>query len=240
MIDLNNVTMDFIFPSDKITGIKEFILKFVQGKIHMRHFRALDGVSVHVNKGEVLGVIGHNGAGKSTLLKIISGLYNPSNGSVKIDGNVVPMLELGAGFDFELTGRENIFLNGALLGYSKKFLEENYESIVDFSGIREFIDVPLKNYSSGMIMRLAFSISSVVDPDILIVDEILAVGDDAFQKKSRARMKELMEGGTTVVFVSHSLEQIRELCSHVLWLEKGHVVAYGETEEICNRYAEEG
>ena len=169
-----------------------------------------------MNKGEVLGIVGNNGAGKSTLLKIISGILKPTEGSVQVFGNVVPMLELGSGFDFDLTGRENIFLNGAILGYSERFLKEKYDEIVAFSELGQFIDVPLRNYSSGMVMRLAFSVATVVNPDILIVDEILAVGDATFQAKSRARMMELMSGGTTVLFVSHSIEQIRGMCDKVI------------------------
>ena len=189
-----------------------------------------------MKRGEVLGIIGHNGAGKSTLLKVISGILRPTEGMVKLEAPVVPMLELGSGFDFDLTGRENIFLNGAILGYSEKFLHEKYDEIVEFSGLGQFIEVPLRNYSSGMVVRLAFSIATVVNPEILIVDEILAVGDADFQEKSKKRMLELMSGGTTVLFVSHSLEQIREMCDRVLWLEHGQVRMLGETKEVCDAY----
>ena len=193
-------------------------------------------MSFDVKRGEVLGIIGHNGAGKSTLLKVISGILRPTEGMVKLEAPVVPMLELGSGFDFDLTGRENIFLNGAILGYSEKFLHEKYNEIVAFSGLGQFIEVPLRNYSSGMVVRLAFSIATVVNPEILIVDEILAVGDADFQEKSKKRMLELMSGGTTVLFVSHSLEQIREMCDRVLWLEHGQVRMLGETKEVCDAY----
>ena len=189
-----------------------------------------------MDKGEVLGIVGNNGAGKSTLLKIISGILKPTEGSVQVFGNVVPMLELGSGFDFDLTGRENIFLNGAILGYSERFLKEKYDEIVAFSELGQFIDVPLRNYSSGMVMRLAFSVATVVNPDILIVDEILAVGDATFQAKSRARMMELMSGGTTVLFVSHSIEQIRGMCDKVIWLDHGHMKMIGETKTVCDAY----
>ena len=193
-------------------------------------------VSFDVRKGEVLGIIGHNGAGKSTLLKVISGILKPTEGTLQVNGTIVPMLELGSGFDFELSGRENIFLNGAILGYSEKFLQDKYDEIVAFSELGEFIEAPLRSYSSGMVMRLAFSIATVVNPDILIVDEILAVGDAAFQEKSKKRMLELMGGGTTVLFVSHSLEQIREMCDRVLWLDHGRMRLCGDAQSVCDAY----
>jgi len=183
-----------------------------------------------------VGIIGNNGAGKSTLLKVISGILTPTKGSVELQGNVVPMLELGSGFDFDLTGSENIFLNGAILGYSESFLKSKYDEIVAFSELGEFINNPVRNYSSGMIMRLAFSIASQVNPDILIVDEILAVGDMAFQEKSHARMTEMMSHGTTVLLVSHNLDQVRNLCDRVIWLDHGHIKAVGDTQEICDQY----
>lgn len=187
-------------------------------------------------KGEVFGIIGRNGSGKSTLLKVISGILKPTKGMVKCNGNVVPMLELGSGFDMDLTGRENIYLNGAILGYSKDFLRSEYDKILEFSELGHFIDVPIRNYSSGMLMRLAFSIATMVNPQILIVDEILVVGDEAFQKKSRDRMMQLMAGGTTVLFVSHNLSQIRELCDRVLWLDAGKVNKLGIAEQVCEDY----
>lgn len=193
-------------------------------------------ISFEVEKGEVLGLIGHNGAGKSTMLKVISGILKPTSGTVTLQGNVVPMLELGSGFDFDLTGRENIYLNGAILGYSKVFLEEKYDEIVEFSGLEKFINMPIRNYSSGMLMRLAFSIATVVDPEILIVDEILAVGDAEFQQKSKARMLEMMSGGTTVLFVSHDINQIYEMCNRVVWLEHGQTKMIGDTKLVCDEY----
>lgn len=221
---------------DRIQSIKEYIVQMLRGKIKYEEFWALKNVSFEVERGEVVGIIGHNGAGKSTLLKVISGILKPTGGELEVHGNVVPMLELGSGFDHDLTGRENIFLNGSILGYSEKYLKEKYEQIVEFSELGKFIDVPIRNYSSGMLMRLAFSIATVVQPEILIVDEILAVGDAAFQEKSKTRMLELMGGGTTVLFVSHSLEQIREMCDRVIWLEHGQVKAIGATKEICDAY----
>jgi ABC-type polysaccharide/polyol phosphate transport system ATPase subunit len=205
-------------------------------KLQYEEFVALSDVSFEIKKGEVIGIVGNNGAGKSTLLKVISGILTPNTGKVELKGNVVPMLELGSGFDFDLTGRENIFLNGAILGYSEAFLKSKYDEIVEFSELGEFINHPVRNYSSGMVMRLAFSIASMVDPDILIVDEILAVGDAAFQEKSYACMTEMMSHGTTVLLVSHSIEQIRRLCDRVIWLDHGQVKAVGNTQEICDAY----
>lgn len=236
MIDIQGVTMSYRVPHDRINSLKEFFMNLVRHRLKYDTFRALEEVSFHVNRGEVLGIVGHNGAGKSTLLKIISGVLTPTHGSVHANGTIVPMLELGSGFDFDLSGRENIFLNGAILGYSRQFLEEKYDEIVEFSGLGAFIESPLRNYSSGMIMRLAFSIATVVTPEILIVDEILAVGDAVFQAKSKQRMLELMSGGTTVLFVSHSIEQIRELSARVAWLDHGHLRMIGETNEVCDAY----
>lgn len=236
MIEVRNVTMQYSMANDRVSSIKEYVIKRLQKRLSYEYFNALDDVSFTVKKGEVLGLIGHNGAGKSTILKIISGIVRPTNGSVYIGGNVVPMLELGSGFDFDMTGRENIYLNGAILGYSEEFIKEKYDEIVEFSEIGQFIDIPLRNYSSGMIARLGFSIATVVEPEILIVDEVLAVGDAAFQEKSKKRMMELMGGGTTVLFVSHGIGQIRELCDHVVWLDHGKVKMYGETDSVCDSY----
>ena len=236
MIEVKNVSMSFRMSQDRIQSIKEYLVALIKGKLKYKDFWALRDVSFSVHPGEVLGIIGHNGAGKSTVLKVISGILKPTSGSVAVHGNIVPMLELGSGFDFDLTGRENIFLNGAILGYSRKFLNEKYDDIVAFSELGEFIEMPIRNYSSGMLMRLAFSIATVVNPEILIVDEILAVGNESFQRKSRQRMMELMSGGTTVLFVSHSLEQIREMCDRVLWLDHGQVKMIGEAQEVCDAY----
>lgn len=236
MIKAEHVSVKYLMTYDRIKSMKEYLVQLVKGKIQYEEFWALKDVSFEVKKGEVLGIIGHNGAGKSTLLKVISGILKPTEGSVQINGTIVPMLELGSGFDFDLTGRENVFLNGAILGYSEQFLKEKYEEIVAFSELGQFIDVPLRNYSSGMVMRLAFSIATVVNPDVLIVDEILAVGDADFQEKSKKRMLELMGGGTTVLFVSHSLPQIREMCNKAIWLEHGQMKLCGDVQKVCDAY----
>ena len=236
MIEVENVTMKFRMSDEPLNSLKEVFTTAVKGKLRFNEFLALYHVSFALEKGKTLGLIGKNGAGKSTTLKLISGILKPTEGTIRTYGNIVPMLELGAGFDLELTGKENIYLNGAILGYSKEYLESKYDEIVDFAEIREFIDMPIRNYSSGMMARLAFSIASVVQPEILIVDEILAVGDVAFQEKSFNRMKELMSGGATVLFVSHDLEKIEEMCDKVIWLDHGKVVMFGDTDEVCSAY----
>ena len=235
-IEVNDVSMRFRLSDDRISSIKEFTLRLLTHSIHYSTFEALNHVSFDVNAGEVIGLIGKNGAGKSTLLKVISGILKPTEGTVSVDGKIAPMLELGSGFDMDMTGRENIFLNGAILGYEEKYLNDRFDDIVSFSELEPFMDVPLRNYSSGMITRLGFSIATIVEPEILIVDEVLAVGDIQFQKKSHKRMKELMQGGTTVLFVSHDMDQIRELCDRVIWLENGVIRKAGNTAEVCNAY----
>lgn len=236
MLNISHVTMRFRLINDRIDSLKEYFIKILQGKLVYNKFTVLEDVTFSVEKGEVVGIIGRNGAGKSTLLKIISGVLQPTCGKVETFGNIVPMLELGAGFDAELSGKENIYLNGALLGYSEEFLTERFDEIVSFSELGEFIEMPIRNYSSGMMARLAFSIATVVNPEILIVDEILSVGDVGFQNKSHARMMELMGGGTTVLFVSHSLKQIRDMCNRVVWLEDHEIHMMGETQMICDMY----
>ena len=236
MIEVSDVTMQFRLNNDKILSFKEFVTTALRGKLQYNKFTALEHISFELKRGQTLGLIGRNGAGKSTLLKIISGILKPTEGRVSCYGNVVPMLELGSGFDFDLTGRENVFLNGAILGYSEEFLKGKYDEIVEFSELGQFIEVPIRNYSSGMLARLAFSIATVVNPDILIVDEILSVGDVAFQEKSKKRMLHLMGGGTTVLFVSHSIEQIREMCDRAIWLENGSVKLMGGAEKVCDAY----
>lgn len=236
IVKLDDISLKFNIDNNRATSLKEFVVRWIKRDLKHGEFWALKHVSFEVEKGDVLGIIGHNGAGKSTLLKVISGIMKPTKGKVEAKGNIVPMLELGSGFDMELSGRENIFLNGAILGYTEKFLKEKYDEIVEFSELGEFIEVPIRTYSSGMLARLAFSVACVVEPEILIVDEILSVGDADFQEKSRKRMMELMAGGTTVFFVSHNLDQIKEMCNKVLWLEHGTTIMFGATREICERY----
>lgn len=236
MIDIREATMDFHLEHENINSFKEFFVNLLKGKIHYDHFRAVDQVNLQVKPGEVCGIIGRNGAGKSTLLKMIAGVLTPTGGSIKIHGNIAPMLELGAGFDQDLTARENIFLNGAILGYSKEFLEKKFDHIVEFAELKDFIDQPVRTFSSGMMMRLAFSIATQVDPEILIVDEILSVGDSHFRQKSEGRMREMMSGGTTVLMVSHVLAQIRSMCNHVIWLDHGKVIMDGDAKTVCDAY----
>ena len=236
IVKVENVSIKFCLASEKFDGFKEYFIQRVKKKITYQDFWALQDVSFEVYKGETLGLIGVNGSGKSTMLKIIAGVMKPTRGSVKTSGVIAPLIELGAGFDFDLTAKENVFLNGTLLGYTREYLEEHYEEIVEFSELGDFINMPIRNYSSGMMARLAFSIATVVKPEILIVDEILSVGDAGFQAKSLKRMMELMSGGTTVLFVSHTLKQIEELCNRVVWLEDHKVKKVGDVKEICEEY----
>ena len=238
MIKLDGISMRFNLGIEKTFSIKEAFISIFDKKRRPKttEFWALSDVSFEVKKGEVIGLIGSNGAGKSTLLKVVSGVMKPTKGNVTVNGQISPMIELGAGFDQELTARENIYLNGAILGYSKEFIDEKFEEIVEFSELRSFLDAPVKNFSSGMVAKLAFSIATVVDPEILIVDEILSVGDIKFQEKSKNKMMEMIKGGTTVLYVSHSLDSIEELCDRVVWLEHGKLVKIGNTKEICKEY----
>lgn len=236
IITVDQVSMKFHMNVNKTTNLKEWVVSFLKGKLRYDDFLALRDISFAVQPGEVMGIIGQNGSGKSTLLKIISGVYKATTGSVQVRGRIAPMLELGSGFDYELSGRENVFLNGAILGYTEKFLKSKYDEIVAYAELQEFIQQPLKTYSSGMVTRLAFSIATLVEPEILIVDEILSVGDERFQRKSGDRMRQMMEGGTTVLVVSHSLEQIRSLCTRVVWLDHGNLMEIGDTDTVCDHY----
>lgn len=236
IIELKNIEMHFNLCKEKITSIKEYFIKFIQQKLSYQDFVALKDITFNISKGDVLGIVGLNGSGKSTLLKIISGILKPTKGIVKVNGFVAPLIELGAGFDMELTARENIFLNGSVLGFKRQFIKDKFDEIVEFSEMKKFIDVPMKNYSSGMVARIGFSVATIVKPDILIVDEILSVGDFHFQEKCENRISNLMNSGTTVIIVSHSIEQIEKLCKHVLWLEKGHIKMIGDTMTVCNAY----
>jgi ABC-2 type transport system ATP-binding protein len=238
MIEVKNVSMKFNLGIEKGFSLKQgFVDMFKKKEKINNDFWALKNVNFDVEKGEVVGFVGSNGAGKSTLLKVIAGVMKPTKGKVSVYGNICPMIELGAGFDSQLTARENIYLNGAVMGYSKEFINSKFDEIVSFSELSEFLDVPIQNFSSGMIARLAFSIATVVDPEILIVDEILSVGDIAFQKKSEEKMLNMINGGTTVLFVSHSIDQIRNMCNKVVWIEKGEVQAIGG-KEVCDKYIE--
>lgn len=243
MIKIENVSMKFNLEIEKDFSMKQaFVDLFTKKKKKNKKnddFWALKNVSFTVDKGEVVGLIGSNGAGKSTLLKVVSGVMKPTSGKVTVQGVISPMIELGAGFDGNLTARENIYLNGAILGYSKKFLDSKFDEIVEFSELKDFLDVPVKNFSSGMTAKLAFSIATVVNPEILIVDEILSVGDLKFQEKSKKKMMEMIKGGTTVLYVSHSLDSIKDLCTKVVWLEHGKVVKIGDTEKVCDAYYKE-
>ncbi|NQX60238.1 ABC transporter ATP-binding protein [Paenibacillus qinlingensis] len=237
-IDIQNVSMLYNISTEKVDSLKEYFVRMLKGQLFYEEFKALEDISFSIKKGEVFGLIGLNGAGKSTLLKIIAGVLKPTTGKVKINGAIAPLIELGAGFNFDLTGRENVFLNGAVLGYSRPYMKEMFDEVAAFSELGKFIDVPIKNYSSGMIARLAFSIATAIKPDILIVDEVLSVGDYKFQEKSKKRIEELFTDGTTVVIVSHSKEQIEELCNRVIWLEEGKMKEIGNTSEIMRKYKE--
>ena len=237
-IVVDNVSMRFNLATERVDNLKEYIVRKLKFKsVSFDEFWALQDISFTVNKGESCALIGVNGSGKSTMLKIISGILKPTKGKVTVHGSIAPLIELGAGFDFDLTGRENIFLNGAILGHSKQLMKEKYDEIVEFSELKEFMDVPVKNYSSGMIARLGFSIATMVKPEILIVDEILAVGDQAFQAKCHQRMAEMIDGGTTVVLVSHSAADVRRICQKTVWIDRSRLRFVGDTENALELYA---
>lgn len=237
VISVEHVSMRFNLASEKIDSFKDYVIKTIKRQITYGEFWALKDVSFSVRRGDSLGLIGLNGSGKSTMLKVIAGVLKPTKGSVKVQGSVAPLIELGAGFDMELTAAENIFLNGALLGYSRQEMEKHYDDIVDFSELHDFMNVPVKNFSSGMISRLGFSIATIGKPDILIVDEVLSVGDFRFQEKCQNRIKQMLDGGTTLLFVSHSIQQVEELCNKVVWLDKGVVKMFGESKNIAEIYS---
>ena len=224
--------------TERLDNLKEYFIKLMRGQLMFQEFLALKQVNLQVKKGEAWGIIGTNGSGKSTLLKLICGILKPYKGTVEIKGTIAPLIELGAGFDGELTARENIFLNGAVLGHSERFMKEKFNEIVDFAELWDFLDMPIKNYSSGMAARLGFSIATVVQPDILIVDEVLAVGDYAFQQKCETRMQSMLNQGTTLLYVSHSIESVRNLCTKALWIDKGNVKMSGDVMEVSQRYME--
>lgn len=237
MIAVDNVSMIFNMANEQLNSLKEYAIALARRELRFKEFRALDGITLDVKRGDVFGILGTNGSGKSTLLKIIAGVLEPTKGSCTINGNIAPLIELGAGFDMELTARENIFLNGALLGYSKKFIQDNFDDIVEFAEVEQFLDMPLKNYSSGMVARIAFAIATVIVPDILIVDEVLSVGDFMFQKKCEDRIQSLIkEHDVTVLIVSHNNDQIERLCNKAVWIEKGHMRMLGTAHDVCQTY----
>ena len=237
-IVVSNMSMMFNLNQEKVDNLKEYFIKLVTRKLHFTEFWALNDISFTIEKGDRVGVLGFNGAGKSTLLKVIAGVLKPTKGSVSVNGVIAPMLELGAGFDMNYSGKENIFLYGATMGYSRKFIEEKYDEIVEFSELGDFINVPVKNYSSGMRARLGFAIATAVQPEILILDEVLSVGDAKFRKKSEAKIRSMFDKGITVLFVSHSVEQVLNICNKAIILEKGKLIAQGDAKEICAKYNE--
>ena len=236
MIEVKNVSMVFNLATERVDTLKEYVLKLAKHQLMVQKFYALRDINLEIERGEAVALIGVNGSGKSTLLKVIAGVLHPTTGSVQVHGSIAPMIELGAGFDPELTARENIFLNGAVLGHGHKFMEAHFQSIVDFAELWDFVDVPVKNFSSGMVARLGFAIATEVSADVLVVDEILAVGDFRFQQKCKERISQMMENGTTLLFVSHNEEQVKELCKRAVWLRHGKLMADGTVEEVCNLY----
>jgi len=236
VIEVKEVSMRFNLSRERVDNLKEYIIKKIKSELTYDEFWALKDVSLTVEKGESVALIGLNGSGKSTLLKTIAGVLKPTKGSVRVNGAIAPLIELGAGFDFDLTAKENIFLNGAILGYNRKQMEEHYDDIVDFSELQDFMDVPIKNFSSGMLARLGFAIATIGTPDILILDEVLAVGDYRFQQKCEKRIQNMIKRDTSILFVSHSVEQVKKICTKAVWLEKGRVKMTGSTEEVCGIY----
>ena len=236
IIDVNDVSIMFRLYRENVDSLKEFVVKKIKRQIAYDEFWALQNINFHVGRGEAVGLVGRNGSGKSTLLKTIAGVLKPTKGSVAIKGTVAPMIELGAGFDMDLTATENVFLNGAILGYPKEMLEENMQKIIDFSELKDFMDVPIKNFSSGMFARLGFEVATIYTPDILIVDEILSVGDWQFQAKCHKRIQEMLEQGTTLLFVSHSMDQVKEVCNRAILLEHGHMIMDDKVEKVCDRF----
>ena len=239
MVDVDNVTIRFNLASQKIDNLKEYFIKLVKRELMFQEFLAVKDISLKIHAGEAWGLIGTNGSGKSTLLKAISGILKPYKGNITVNGSVAPLIELGAGFDKDMTARENIFLNGCVLGHTQQFMKEHFDEIVDFAELHKFIDSPLKNFSSGMRARLGFAIATMVKPDILIVDEILAVGDIKFRQKCMQRMDEMLANGTTLIYVSHNLKEVRRLCDHAIWINKGEEVMQGEVNEVCDAYVQE-
>lgn len=239
MVDVDDVTIRFNLASQKIDNLKEYFIKLVKRELMFQEFLAVKNVSLKIHAGEAWGLIGTNGSGKSTLLKAISGILKPYKGQITVNGSVAPLIELGAGFDKDMTARENIFLNGCVLGHTQQYMKEHFDEIVDFAELHQFIDSPLKNFSSGMRARLGFAIATMVKPDILIVDEILAVGDIKFRQKCMERMDQMLANGTTLIYVSHNIKEVKRLCDHALWINKGEEVMQGDVNEVCDAYVKE-
>lgn len=239
IVDVDHVTIRFNLSNQKVDNLKEYLVRLMKHELMFQEFLAVKDVSFQVHQGEAWGLIGTNGSGKSTMLKVISGIMKPYKGTVTVNGSVAPLIELGAGFDPECTARENIYLNGCVLGHSEKFIQEHFDEIVEFAQIGQFLDSPLKNFSSGMKARLGFSVATMVKPDILIVDEILSVGDYKFRQKCEKRMKELLANGTTLLYVSHNINEVRRLCDHAIWLDKGEARMIGEAKAVCDAYMTE-
>ena len=235
-VRVNNVTIRFNLASEKVDNLKEYVIKLLKKRLLFQEFLAVKDATFEIKKGEAWALVGENGSGKSTMLKAISGILRPYKGSIQIKGSIAPLIELGAGFDQNLTARENIYLNGTVLGHSKKFMDEHFEDIVDFADLGEFLDSPIKNFSSGMKARLGFSVATMVRPEILIVDEILSVGDYKFRQKCEQRMSEMLSGGTTLLYVSHDINTVRKLCTHAVWLEKGQIKMIGKASDVCDAY----
>lgn len=236
MIKVEDASMMFNMSSDRIDNIKEYVIRMLKRQLMFEEFWALKNISFEIEKGDSLGIVGLNGSGKSTLLKMIAGVLKPTKGHVFTNGAIAPLIELGAGFDDDLSAEENVYLNGSILGYSKEYMQERYEEIIRFAELENFTQVPLKNYSSGMKARLGFAIATMNIPDILILDEVLSVGDFKFQEKSFARMQEILHSGATVLFVSHSVEQVRKICKKALWLSNGEVKMFGDADTVCSAY----
>lgn len=236
IIQVNNVSMRFNLAQEKTETLKEYLVKFLKHQLFFNEFYALRGVSFTVERGESVALIGRNGSGKSTMLKVIAGVMYPSGGSVTVNGSIAPMIELGAGFDMDLTARENVYLNGAVLGYDRDYMDAHFDSIIDFAELRDFVDVPVKNFSSGMVARLGFAIATEVKADILVCDEILAVGDFMFQQKCHRRMEEMLSGGTTLLFVSHDIDQVKRLCKRAVWISHGEKRGDGPSDQVCAEY----
>jgi len=236
LIEVDDVSMLYNISREKADSLKEYLIRALKGGLAIDEFWALRNVTLRMMRGESLGIIGLNGSGKSTLLKLIAGVLQPAKGKIQVRGSIAPLIELGAGFDYDLTARENIYLNGAILGHSRAKMNESFDEIISFSELEDFIDIPIKNFSSGMVARLGFAIATINRPDILIADEILSVGDMKFQKKCESRISEIVNNGASVIYVSHSVESVKKICTKAAWLHKGELVCFGDADSVCDAY----